>query len=114
MKLLFDQNISHRVVARLLADFPAAKHVRNFEMQFARDFEIWKFAKQNEYTLVTFDADFSDIVTLKGHPPKVIWLRFGNTATQTFVEKFRDYKPIIESFLTDIAYKDIGCLEIDD
>jgi predicted nuclease of predicted toxin-antitoxin system len=114
VKLLFDQNISHRVVLRLLADYPEAKHVRDFNMQFSTDMEIWNFAKQNEFTLITFDSDFNDFVVLKGHPPKVIWLRFGNTLTHNLVEKIIDFKPIITAFLTDKTYEEVGCLEIDD
>jgi predicted nuclease of predicted toxin-antitoxin system len=114
VKLLFDQNISHRVVSKLLNDFPDARHVRDFNMQFATDIEIWNFAKENEFTLITFDADFNNFVILKGHPPKVIWLRFGNTLSQNLVKKIIDFKSIITLFVTDKVYIEIGCLEIDD
>ena len=113
MKLLFDQNISHRVVNRLLSSFPEAKHVREFNLQFSTDRKIWGFAKQNEFSLVTFDADFNDLATLYGHPPKIVWLRFGNTLTQQLAEKIEQKKDIIYSFLTDASYSNISCLEID-
>ena len=51
------------------------------------DAEIWQFAKQNGFTIVTFDADFFDISILRGHPPKVIWLRTGNLATSEIAER---------------------------
>jgi predicted nuclease of predicted toxin-antitoxin system len=36
----------------------------------ASDLEIWSYAKNNNYTIVTFDADFIDLANLKGSPPE--------------------------------------------
>ena len=87
MNLLFDQNISHRVVLALQAHIPTAKHVRDFGLQFARDREIWSFAKDIGYATVTFDSHFNDLTTLFGHQPEIFWLRFGNTQTQQLSTK---------------------------
>lgn len=81
MKLLFDQNITFRVVNLLKNNLVNAMHVNDFDLQFATDREIWKFAKENQYHMVTFDTDFYDLVTLYGFPPKIIWLRLGNTSS---------------------------------
>jgi predicted nuclease of predicted toxin-antitoxin system len=48
--------------------------------------EIWQFAKQNGFTIVTFDADFFDLSILRGFPPKVVWLRTGNLTTSEIAE----------------------------
>ena len=45
MKLLFDQNLSHRLVSMLADIFPDSAHVRNFDLQRADDATIWEFAK---------------------------------------------------------------------
>lgn len=45
------------------------------------DSEIWEFAKNNDFAIVTFDADFYDFAVVKGIPPKIIWFRTGNTST---------------------------------
>jgi predicted nuclease of predicted toxin-antitoxin system len=113
VKLLFDQNISHRVTLRLKEQSFEVFHVRDFEMQFAQDRQIWNFAKDNGYTLVTFDSDFNDLATLFGHPPKIIWLRFGNTMTSELVSKILSKMPEILSFIEDDQYSEISCLEID-
>ena len=113
MKILFDQNISHRVVTRIEDSFPEARHVRDFDHQFSPDKTIWKFASENGYALVTFDADFNDLATLHGIPPKIIWLRVGNTLTKNLAEIIEKRKDIIAAFLTDPTYSDIACLEID-
>ncbi len=70
MKLLFDQNISFRVIGLFKELFPEASHVKEFNLQFASDKQILNFAKEHEYNIVTFDSDFYDLVTLYGHPPK--------------------------------------------
>jgi predicted nuclease of predicted toxin-antitoxin system len=81
VKLLFDQNISFRIVTQIQHVYPKAQQVRELGLEGSRDKDIWQFAKQNNYTVVTFDADFFDMSNLFGHPPKIIWLRTGNRKT---------------------------------
>jgi predicted nuclease of predicted toxin-antitoxin system len=114
VNLLFDQNISHRVLPGVKNVFPQAKHVRDFELQFATDRQIWTFAKENDFAIVTFDADFSELATLYGHPPKIIWLRFGNTLTHNLIEKIAQKADIIFEFLTSDTYIDVATLEVED
>lgn len=114
MKLLFDQNISFRVIKLLQASFSETKHVKEFNLQYSTDRQIWNYAKENQYDIITFDADFYDLVTLHGHPPKIIWIRVGNTSTQNLAKILIHHFEIIQSFITDINYKDISCLEIDE
>lgn len=81
MKLLFDQNISYRLVKKIIDTFPGAAQIKELGLVDATDREIWEYAKDNSYSIVTFDADFSDLSTLLGFPPKIVWLRSGNTVT---------------------------------
>lgn len=113
MKLLFDQNISFRVANKLKPVFPECGQVRELKLEDKSDREIWNFAKKEQYTIVTFDADFYDLVTLYGHPPKIVWLRMGNTTTDNLIKVLHNHSDIIRAFVTDKNYADIGCLEID-
>lgn len=113
MKLLFDQNISFRVVKVLQELFPEANHVNEYSLHSVSDRQIWNYAKENQFHIVTFDADFNDLVTLYGHPPKVIWLRLGNTSSQNIVKSFSSHIEGIKSFLTDENFKDLGYLVIE-
>jgi predicted nuclease of predicted toxin-antitoxin system len=61
---------------------------------------------------VIFDADFYDIVTIFGHPPKIIWLRLGNTIAQNIIKCIEKHFDFIEAIIKDDNYKNIGCLEI--
>ena len=112
MKLLFDQNISFRIISKIEANFPEAKQVKQLGIENYSDVKIWKFAKENEFSIVTFDADFFDLSNLKGHPPKIIWLRFGNTKTDFLADIINSRNSIINDFISSDAYLEIACLEI--
>ena len=82
VKFLYDSNLSHKLVKILEDIFPDSTHPIFFSSQSASDLEIWNYAKEYSYTIVTKDEDYHNLVTLKGHPPKVIWIRIGNTSNQ--------------------------------
>jgi len=44
----------------------------------------------NHFTIVTLDSDYSEWNGLLGAPPKVIWVRFGNTTVDQAHAKLRD------------------------
>jgi predicted nuclease of predicted toxin-antitoxin system len=96
MKLLFDQNLSQKL-AKLLSDiFPNSDHVFLLGLDESSDTEVWEYARQNNFTLVTKDADFGDLSILRGFPPKVIWIRRGNCKTSDIETIMRDNLPAIE------------------
>jgi predicted nuclease of predicted toxin-antitoxin system len=78
MKLLFDQNISHRIIPNIQDIFPNAMQVRELGLENLADKEIWDYAKKNEFVIVTFDMDFYDLSVIWGNPPKIIWIRTFN------------------------------------
>jgi len=63
------------------------------------DLEIWNFAYKNDYTIVTFDSDFIDLANLKGAPPKIIWLKFGNSSNLKIAHKLLSNSDIITDFI---------------
>ena len=82
MRLLFDHNLSPRLVTLLVDLFPGSAHVYEIGLETSSDAAIWEYALQNDFVLVTKDADFGDLSILRGFPPKVIWIRRGNCSTQ--------------------------------
>lgn len=109
MKLLFDQNLSFRL-CQLLADiFPESNQVRLLNMHESDDRTIWDYAKANAFTVVSQDADFADMATLYGPPPKVIWLRCGNQPTRVIEQRLRDNADDIGAFEQEAA---AACWEI--
>jgi predicted nuclease of predicted toxin-antitoxin system len=81
VKLLFDQNLSRKLVVRLQDIYPDSSHVQFHKLAEVTDTEVWNFAKKNGFYIVTQDADFSERSRLYGSPPKIIWLRCGNVPT---------------------------------
>ncbi len=112
MKLLFDQNISFRVLKLLPDLYKSSKHLNQVQLEGRKDLEIWHYAKKHGYSIVTFDSDFCDIAYLKGHPPKIIWLKIGNTSTQSIAQKLLLKEDIINEFLSDSNKAEWACLEI--
>jgi predicted nuclease of predicted toxin-antitoxin system len=101
MKLLFDQNLSARLVNRLADLFPDSSHVAMVGLEYASDEIVWDYAKLNHFIIVTKDADFNDLSLLRGTPPKIIWLRLGNCTTNQIEASLRRHQTEIESFATD-------------
>jgi predicted nuclease of predicted toxin-antitoxin system len=109
MKLLFDQNISHRVLNYLPTDFAGSSSVKTEALMNASDREIWDFAQQHQFIIVTQDADFNDLNLLYGPPPKLIWVRLGNLKTRKLASTLTRYLDDIERFVQD---ENLGCFEI--
>jgi len=113
VKILFDQNISFRLLKRIANNYPEAKQIRKLGLENSTDLQIWKYAKKNGYSIVSFDGDFFDLVNVNGHPPKVIWLRMGNTSIESIAKLFNNKVELIRDFLEDPKYDDIAFLEIE-
>ncbi|MAO63484.1 MAG: hypothetical protein CL666_00640 [Balneola sp.] len=111
MSLLLDQNISFRVVNNLKDHFPELTHVSNCDLLNTEDEQIWEYAKEHSHTIVTFDSDFYDLQTLRGFPPKLIWLRFGNTITEEMISFFTENYETMLEFTDSAEFSDVGCLE---
>ncbi len=109
MKLLFDHNMSPRLVQRLADLFPDASHVMFAHLEQATDDDVWHYASLHDFAIVTKDADFTDLSLIYGFPPKVIWLRIGNCTTTQLEMVLRSYAEDIHLFLNDTT---AGLLEI--
>ena len=112
MKILFDQNISFRILPQLKS-FPEAQHVEHIGLTDARDRFIWNYTIQNNFAIVTFDKDFFQMASLLGVPPKIIWIRTGNLRTSEIVKLMEDIVVLIKEFLIRDHYSDMACLELD-
>jgi len=86
VKLLFDENLSHRLVGLLQGEFEGSTHVRSAGLGGAPDTSIWNYARDNGFAIVSKDDDFRQRSFLNGAPPKIVWLRIGNLGTQAIAE----------------------------
>ena len=101
MKLLFDENISPRLVAALSDVFPGSVHVRDVGLARATDAAIWAYARDRGLTILSKDSDFHQVSFLRGPPPKVIWIRRGNCSTVDIEALLRSNRNAILAFGVD-------------
>lgn len=103
MKLLFDQNLSPKLVNRLADLFPAFSHVQSAGLDCADDNQVWHHARTNGLCIVTKDEDFNNMSVLHGSPPKVLWLQIGNCTTAQIEAVIRARFADVESFEKDAS-----------
>jgi len=68
-KLLFDENISYRIVRKIAHLYPDSEQVKRLGLLSKKDGIIWEYAKHNNYVIVTHDEDYDD-KRLTGRSPK--------------------------------------------
>lgn len=103
MKLLFDQNLSHRLVSLLRDIYPNCEHVRDVNLIAASDTLVWEYARTNGFMIISKDADFHQRSLLYGYPPKVVWVKLGNCSTKAVEALLRAHAVTIERFEADRA-----------
>lgn len=108
MKLLFDQNISYRILKKISEAYSDSSHVKLEGLKNASDSEIWEYANLYQFTIVTQDSDFNDIFLLKGFPPKILWFRTGNLRTDDLANILKNQQNDILDFEEN---NELGCLE---
>jgi predicted nuclease of predicted toxin-antitoxin system len=90
LKLLFDANLSPRLVPKLSELFPGSIHVFDTELvRYTIDEAIWEYAKSGGYTIITADSDFVQIAERRGVPPGVVRLENCNYRTARVEELIR-------------------------
>ncbi|MGF1636388.1 MAG: DUF5615 family PIN-like protein [Cyclobacteriaceae bacterium] len=109
MKFLFDQNIFYHILKQLPKKFEDAAHVKTENLIDASDQQIWDYAREKDFTIVTQDLDFNDLNSLYGFPPKIIWIRTGNISTSEIDALLLDFYTDIIRFVNNSEF---GCFEI--
>ena len=98
MRLLFDENLSPRLVEVLAAEFPDSGHVGRVGLQGADDRLIWLHARAAGLAIVSKDTDFRDRSVREGSPPKVVWLDVGNAGTGVIAKLLARERSAVEAF----------------
>lgn len=109
MKLLLDENLSRRLVPFLQASYPQSTHVVLIGMEHADDRILWQYAKQNDFVLVSRDADFYDLGLVHGAPPKLVWLKTGNQHKAATLAALLENSEVIHRTLIT---EDLACVQI--
>lgn len=101
MKLLLDQNLSRKLVTHVEDLFPESCHLTSVLSETSDDRDIWLYAKENGFVIITKDDDFEQLSVLLDQPPKVIWVRLGNCRTSDVAALIRNSQKIITAFAED-------------
>ena len=101
MKLLFDANLSPRLVRAVLDLLPGSVHAFDCGVIHDDDHLLWAYAKRLEFGIITKDGDFQSLSLLHGAPPKVLWLRVGNAGSAEVERLLRDRIADIQVFEAD-------------
>jgi predicted nuclease of predicted toxin-antitoxin system len=101
VKLLFDQNLSPRLVDLLSDLYPESAHVSSVGLDRAPDDGVWNHAKQYGFIVVTKDTDFHERSVIAGTPPKIIWIRRGNCSTTMIEQILRRHRKDIQQLAGD-------------
>jgi predicted nuclease of predicted toxin-antitoxin system len=101
VKLLLDENLSRRLVPRIVDLFADSAHVGTEGLLQAPDSAVWEYARINGFSVVTADADFYELATTLGAPPKVIWLRGCDYPTAVAEGLIRGQAIRIQEFIED-------------
>lgn len=109
MKLLLDENLSRRLVPFLQTEFPESSQVALVDLERTTDLEIWRYARQHGYVIVTRDADFEELSTVHGCPPRVIWIRGENMSKAAVLNLLLANRGMIEDALSEDG---VACVEL--
>jgi predicted nuclease of predicted toxin-antitoxin system len=107
VRLLFDENLSERLVGLVADVFPDSLHIRTLGFAGASDRDVWRLAAEHGCLLVTRDEDFLELSTSLGSPPKVVWVSPPNPSTASVADLLRRHQTDIEQFST---HEDAGFL----
>jgi len=110
--LLFDANISFRIIKKITSVFPESIHVSSLGLQNSSDIEIWKKAKDLQLCIVTYDFDFINLAVLYGSPPKIIRIKSRNLSNNELSIFLIHSKDLIREFLFNESYASIHFLEL--
>ena len=99
--LLFDHNLSPKLIQRLADLYPNAEHVYLLGLDKANDRMVWEYARNHDYIIITKDVDYGELLLLYGFPPKIIWIRRGNCSTHSIEALLRDNFEAIETMSDD-------------
>lgn len=86
MKFLVDNQLPS-ALARFLTDMGTeAAHVLDLGLAQSGDAELWSFAVENKFVLISKDYDFLHFLERTAPDGQLIWVRIGNCRRQALLE----------------------------
>lgn len=103
MQLLFDENLSPRLVTVLAEVYPGSTQVREASLTGAADDVIWAYAREYGFLIVSKDTVFLllSMYPVVRPPPKVVGVRVANGSTRLIADLLRTAARLLKRFSTD-------------
>lgn len=100
MKFIVDTQLPPRLATYLEERGHDCIHTTHFEEgQLLGDEEIILIAQKEERAVITKDSDFSDYFMLRGAPPKILLIEFGNIGNRELIRLFDlHFEEVIAAF----------------
>ena len=109
MKILLDANIFWKLVNKLIPIYGECTHVDYIGLNVpVDDLDIWNYALEHDFIIITKDNDFLDLLDVCGFPPRVVLLKTGNNSSQALFDLLVSIKDNIDDFVNS----NVGLLEI--
>ena len=110
MKFIVDTQLPPRLARFLETRGYDCIHTTHFENgHLLQDVEIILVATEQNRIIISKDSDFSDYYHLKGAPPKILLLQFGNVSNSDLTAYFDRYLDVIaEAFNGGADYVEFG------
>lgn len=98
MKIWLDAHLSPAIAKFLNEEFYVrAVSLRSVGLRDSEDEAIFMKAKEADVVFFTKDGDFVELLERFGSPPKIVWLRVGNTSNREMKRIFSSsFKSIVD------------------
>ena len=74
-------------------------HVSEVGLSSSDDEELWRYAGDHGFTLISKDADFHQMSFLRDFPPKVVWIRRGNCSVREIESLLLSSTDVLRDFV---------------
>lgn len=91
MKFIVDAQLPPALARFLTGLGEEAIHVLDAGLLEANDSEIWDFALNHDWIIISKDEDFPFRAAMIQSPPRIIWVRVGNCSKQRLIDIFSTY-----------------------
>ena len=97
MQFLCDVHISYKVVRHLRTLGFETTHVNEIlDKWHTKDSDICAYADENDFIIITKDADFKNSFLIRGTPNKLVKVNLGNISTSALISVISENLPAIQ------------------
>ncbi|MGH9646578.1 MAG: DUF5615 family PIN-like protein [Bryobacteraceae bacterium] len=100
MRFLIDNQLPSALARFLTSIGTEAAHVLDLGLAQTGDAELWSFAVENKFVLISKDHDFLHFLNRTEHEGQLIWVRVGNCRRQALLEVVERVWPETMALLT--------------